>query len=97
MHKGKKLFLAATRQNDGKTVVCIGLLIKLMQVAEKIGFIKPVGQKYVEVDGVKVDEDAVLVSSLTGINCTELKNMALLSFKWVIVFIKLIEIKLSCN
>ncbi len=56
-----KVYVAATRQNDGKTIVSLGLIAAFLQRNKKIGYIKPVGQHYVEVDGHKVDEDAVLV------------------------------------
>ncbi len=76
MSREKRIFLAATRQNDGKTVVCIGLLMKLRQITSNIGFIKPVGQRYVEFDGVKVDEDAVLVSKIFKSDFRRLKEMS---------------------
>ncbi|MCX7917351.1 MAG: dethiobiotin synthase, partial [bacterium] len=60
----KNIFIAATRQNDGKTVISIGLFLALKKYTEKIGFIKPVGQKYVNVDGKKVDKDAVLIKKI---------------------------------
>ena len=76
MGREKKIFLAATRQNDGKTVTCIGLVGRLMQMTNRVGFIKPVGQRYVEVDGFKVDEDAVLVDSMLGPGCAALSDMS---------------------
>lgn len=76
MGREKKIFLAATRQNDGKTVTCIGFVGHLMQKTDRIGFIKPVGQRYVEVDGFKVDEDAVLVDSMLARGGTALKDMS---------------------
>jgi len=63
MAKEKKLFIAATRQNDGKTLVSLGLIQAFRQYAKNIGFMKPVGQRYVEIEGYKVDEDAVLIKS----------------------------------
>ncbi|MCX8083108.1 MAG: AAA family ATPase [bacterium] len=60
----KSIFIAATRQNDGKTVISIGLLLALKKYIKKIGFIKPVGQKYLVVDGKKIDKDAVLIKKL---------------------------------
>ncbi len=57
----KRVFVAATRQNEGKTTVSLGLLACLHGRVEEPGFIKPIGQRYVEVDGRKVDEDAVLI------------------------------------
>ena len=65
----KKLFIAATRQNDGKTVVSLGLAMALRKRTRKICFVKPVGQKYVEADGAKVDEDALLVENVCKFGC----------------------------
>lgn len=61
----KRIFLAATRQNDGKTTVAIGLLFALRKYFNKIGFIKPIGQRYLIEDGAKVDEDSVLINNIT--------------------------------
>jgi len=75
MGREKKIFLAATRQNDGKTVVCVGLMGRLSEISGKTGFIKPIGQRYVEVDGDKIDEDAVLIKSMLGCD-SHLKDMS---------------------
>jgi len=60
----KRIFVAATRQNQGKTTTCLGLFGAMRQVTPAIGYIKPVGQRYVEVDGQKIDEDSVLIDSI---------------------------------
>lgn len=60
----KRIFIAATRQNDGKTTVSVGLLACLSNGIDRLGFIKPVGQRYVEVEGHKIDEDAILVRDI---------------------------------
>ena len=57
----RRLFISATSQNDGKTSCSIGLLSALRQYTEAVGFIKPVGQRYVMVGDAQVDEDAVLI------------------------------------
>lgn len=62
----KRVFIAATRQNEGKTTVSLGLLACLSGRVDKLGFIKPVGQRYLEVEGHKVDEDAVLIRDVFG-------------------------------
>ncbi len=76
MGKEKKIFIAATRQNDGKTMISLGLLLNLKQIVPKTGFIKPVGQRYVEIDGHKVDEDSVLVGKILGTHPRKLKQMS---------------------
>ena len=57
-----RIYVAATRQDDGKTTCCLGLYAALERRFPRIGYIKPVGQRFVEVAGKKVDEDSVLVS-----------------------------------
>lgn len=68
----KKIFIAATQQNDGKTTLALGLIYNLKSRLKKIGFIKPIGQRYLEEEGVKVDEDSVLIERILkscGVRC----------------------------
>jgi BioD-like phosphotransacetylase family protein len=60
----KRLFVAATRMNDGKTTACLGLFAALQHLYPRVGFIKPIGQRYVEVEGHKVDEDSYLLEMI---------------------------------
>lgn len=62
----KRVFIAATKQNDGKTTVSLGLICNLRDKFKKLGFIKPIGQRYLEEEGVKVDEDSVLIEKVTA-------------------------------
>ena len=64
MSEEKRLFVAATRQNEGKTTTCLGLLLNLKRQVRSLGFIKPVGQRYIEVGGVRIDKDAVLMDEV---------------------------------
>ena len=57
-----RIFVAATRQDDGKTTTSVGLFAALQKRFPRIGYIKPVGQRFVDVEGVKVDEDSVLMN-----------------------------------
>jgi BioD-like phosphotransacetylase family protein len=63
----KRIFVAATRMNDGKTTACLGLFAALQQLYPRVGFIKPVGQRYVEVEGHKVDEDSYLLDMIYNV------------------------------
>jgi hypothetical protein len=75
----KKLFIAATRQNDGKTTIALGLIFNLRERFKKIGFIKPIGQRYLMEEGEKVDEDSVLIERFfesLGIVRYTLKDMS---------------------
>jgi len=60
----KRLFVAATRMNDGKTTTCLGLFAALQSILPRVGFIKPVGQRFIEVHGHKVDEDSYLLDTI---------------------------------
>jgi len=74
----KKIFIAATMQNDGKTTVSLGLIAALKKRFYSIGFIKPIGQRYLLEQGYKVDKDSVLIEEVFGIKCKEcsIKDMS---------------------
>jgi BioD-like phosphotransacetylase family protein len=57
-----RIFVAATRMDDGKTTTSVGLFAALQHRFPRIGFIKPVGQRFVEIEGAKIDEDTVLIN-----------------------------------
>jgi len=61
-----RLFIAATEQNAGKTTASIGLYATLRERFRRIGFIKPVGQRFTEVEGQRIDEDSVLIRHTFG-------------------------------
>lgn len=71
----KKVFIAATKQNDGKTTASLGLICNFQEKFKKVGFIKPIGQRYLEEEGVKIDEDSLLIEEVCGIKCG-LKDMS---------------------
>src|SRR5215203_6387521 len=64
-----RVFIAATRQNDGKTTTSLGLIAALQKEFPRIGYIKPVGQRFVEIEEQKIDEDTVLMDSVYGLQC----------------------------
>ncbi len=64
-----RVFIAATRQNDGKTTASLGLIAALQQFFPRVGYIKPVGQRFVEIEEQKIDEDSVLMDSVYRLNC----------------------------
>lgn len=59
-----RLFVAATRQNDGKTTTCLGLFAALQTRYEKVGYIKPIGQRFIDVEGMMIDEDSYLLNQI---------------------------------
>ncbi len=73
----KKIFIAATKQNDGKTTVSLGLICNFKQMVKNVGFIKPIGQRYLEENGVKIDEDSILIEEFCRIGKgNSLKDMS---------------------
>jgi len=71
----KRIFIAATKQNDGKTTISLGLIKAFKKRFNRVGFIKPVGQRYVFEHGCKVDEDSVLIEKVCGMRCS-IKDMS---------------------
>ncbi len=64
-----RVFIAATRQNEGKTTVSLGLIAALQKHFPRVGYIKPVGQRFIEIEEQKIDEDSVLMDSVYQLNC----------------------------
>lgn len=64
-----RVFIAATRQNDGKTTTSLGLIAALQKFFPRVGYIKPVGQRFVEIAEQKIDEDTVLMDAVFRLNC----------------------------
>lgn len=61
----RRIFVAATRQNDGKTTTSLGLFGALCSLGHNVSYIKPVAQRIVEVENdVEVDEDTFLLNSI---------------------------------
>jgi len=71
----RKVFISATKQNDGKTTVSLGIIKNLQEKFGKVGFIKPIGQRYLEEEGLKIDEDSILIEEVCGIK-SGLKDMS---------------------
>ncbi|HYN64205.1 MAG TPA: AAA family ATPase, partial [Candidatus Limnocylindrales bacterium] len=60
----RRIFLAATGQNRGKTTVSLGLAASIRANGHRLGFLKPVGQRYLVINGTRADEDAVLMKEV---------------------------------
>jgi BioD-like phosphotransacetylase family protein len=56
-----RIYVAATRQNDGKTIMALGLLSAMKEHFKNVGYIKPVGQQVKLIDGQHIDKDASLM------------------------------------
>jgi BioD-like phosphotransacetylase family protein len=61
---GQRVFVAATGQNRGKTTASLGLTAAIIARGSRTGFIKPVGQRYLVIEGTRADEDAVLMKAV---------------------------------
>ena len=63
----KPLYVSATKQDTGKTTLIVGLLQAFRDQGCDVGYMKPVGQRYVQYEGCNVDEDAVLAREVFGL------------------------------
>ena len=66
--KLNSIYIAATGEHVGKTTTTLGLLSVLKRQGINPGYCKPLGQKFVNVDGQKVDKDAVLFAEFLHYN-----------------------------
>lgn len=57
-----KIFIASTERGSGKSLITIGLMSALQGIIPRVGYMKPVGQRYQP--GGEHDEDAYLVKSI---------------------------------
>ncbi|MDD2899119.1 MAG: AAA family ATPase [Desulfuromonadaceae bacterium] len=60
----KKIFIAATGQNCGKTTTCIGLMHLAQKKYRRVGFIKPLGPKPSVYHRCTMDKDAALMAQV---------------------------------
>jgi BioD-like phosphotransacetylase family protein len=70
-----RLFVAATRQNDGKTTTCLGLFAALQHKFRNVGYIKPIGQRFINYQNHLIDEDSVLFNKTYDIH-TPIESMS---------------------
>jgi dethiobiotin synthetase len=63
----RKVFVAATGQNTGKTTISLSLVHLARQRYERVGFIKAIGPKCLEFNGCVVDKDAALIARVFGL------------------------------
>lgn len=60
----KSIYVAATSQHVGKTTSTLGLYAMLQNQGYKVGYCKPVGQKFLDINNDKVDKDALLFAEM---------------------------------
>ncbi|GFO54658.1 cobyrinic acid a,c-diamide synthase [Geomonas sp. Red276] len=71
----KKIFVAATGQNCGKTTISISLMHQARKKYRRVGFMKPFGPKVLLYDDFMVDMDALLMAKAFGLE----EDIALMS------------------
>ncbi len=64
----KPIYISATKQDTGKTTLTLGIVQAFLDLGYDVGYMKPVGQRYVEFQGRNVDEDAVLARQVFGMS-----------------------------
>ncbi len=64
MKKYKNIYVAASRQHVGKTTSTLGLVSGFMNRGLNVGYSKPVGQKFLDINNLIVDKDTVLFADL---------------------------------
>ena len=71
----RKIFIAASGQNIGKTTISVSLLHLAQQKYGRVGFMKPLGPKPTTLRGLPVDKDAALIAQVFGLG-RELRYMS---------------------
>jgi BioD-like phosphotransacetylase family protein len=74
-----RVYVAATRMNDGKTITALGLLSAIGDYYHNVGYIKPVGQKVQNIGGHQIDKDANLMNEIfqTGSQLPDMSPVAI--------------------
>lgn len=67
----RPIYVAATGQHVGKTTSTLGLVAAIQEAGIDVGYCKPVGQRHVTVEGLKVDKDVVLFAELMKFDISE--------------------------
>lgn len=63
----KKIFIGATGQHCGKTTISLSLMQLARKKYKRVGFMKPIGPKCIQFNGLTVDKDAAMFASVFGV------------------------------
>lgn len=63
----KKVFIASTGQNSGKTTTSLSLMHRACSKYKRVGFIKPFGPKPANLGSLVMDKDAILMAEVFGL------------------------------
>ena len=61
----RRIFITSTEPRSGKSLVTIGLMNALQGIIPKVGYMKPIGQRYIGESNI--DADALLVRDIFGL------------------------------
>lgn len=64
----KKIFIGATGQHCGKTTISLSLMTLARRKYQRVGFMKPIGPKCIVYQGLTMDKDAAMFSSVFGMD-----------------------------
>lgn len=64
MKKYKSIYVAASGQHVGKTTTTLGLVASFLKRGLNVGYCKPVGQKFLDIEKLRVDKDTLLFADL---------------------------------
>jgi len=65
----RSVYIAGTGQHSGKTLVSLGLVSALREQGMEVRYMKPIGQRAVQMGDIEVDEDVVLIKSVYDMPC----------------------------
>jgi hypothetical protein len=71
----RKIFIAASGQNCGKTTVSLSLLHLAQKKYKRVGFMKPISPKPIQLRGMTVDKDAALMCQVFALG-RDLRHMS---------------------
>lgn len=63
----RKIFIGATGQHCGKTTISLSLMHLAQKKYGRVGFMKPLGPKWIEFNGTIVDKDAAMFATVFGV------------------------------
>ncbi len=66
--KYKSIYVAASGQHVGKTTTTLGLVASFLKKGLNVGYCKPVGQKFLDIEKLRVDKDTILFADLIKFN-----------------------------
>ncbi|WP_457557270.1 DRTGG domain-containing protein [Candidatus Harpocratesius sp.] len=63
---GKNIMLTSTKSGAGKSVVAIGLFLKMKEMGKRMGYFKPIGDAMTRQEKSRTDKDVSVISSVVA-------------------------------